>query len=439
VRVYIQYFIPTYHHSLIPLSLAHMSHTSPAMQRAMSTNRPSPARPWLLGWSLLWFVLCSTLVYKHPQCLVMGEAFVSCFIVAYVGSWWLRDSRQHWQHSTNTCIHYMVSVGACTLALYRIRGVLNPRCLHYDTYGRIVPHTTCTTQLLLDASGALSWTAGYLAFEHWWTALSPSPPTSPTRVLPDAVTLTGMVTALVLGTDLYRYSAWIGVWIFTKYMCIVYQGWCRWYASQSLMKTLRRKLDAPGAVPYKVNPDEKYTLLDRVPAIPPRTPLPPTLVQSSSMVLPNPPLPTQPVASKHLWIIHGVTYDLSDYVAHHPGGAEALRLGQGRDCTALFESYHPFSTRPWRILEKYRTTSLTSDCNTALSFSSIPLKPESSPQSQKPRDMFYTVLCTRAAQALQKAHVDPILDRTATWSRIGWYVTVMLGVMGCALLHVRVS
>jgi Cytochrome b5-like Heme/Steroid binding domain len=45
------------------------------------------------------------------------------------------------------------------------------------------------------------------------------------------------------------------------------------------------------------------------------------------------------------WLIHGQQYDLSDFVDRHPGGKESILLGRGRDCTALFESYHAFTTQ----------------------------------------------------------------------------------------------
>lgn len=35
-------------------------------------------------------------------------------------------------------------------------------------------------------------------------------------------------------------------------------------------------------------------------------------------------------------------YDLSSFIARHPGGAEQMMLGAGRDVTQLFESYHSF-------------------------------------------------------------------------------------------------
>lgn len=50
-----------------------------------------------------------------------------------------------------------------------------------------------------------------------------------------------------------------------------------------------------------------------------------------------------------LWMIHGVPYDLQEFVDRHPGGRESILLGRGRDCTALFESYHAFSHQHWYV------------------------------------------------------------------------------------------
>jgi hypothetical protein len=48
--------------------------------------------------------------------------------------------------------------------------------------------------------------------------------------------------------------------------------------------------------------------------------------------------------------IHGKAYDLTDWVKHHPGGQDALLNMQGRDGTALFESYHFFTDRHRNLL-----------------------------------------------------------------------------------------
>ena len=56
---------------------------------------------------------------------------------------------------------------------------------------------------------------------------------------------------------------------------------------------------------------------------------------------------SQAVTSDKIWWIHGNGYDLTKFVERHPGGKEAILLGRGRDCTALFESYHIFSNDHW--------------------------------------------------------------------------------------------
>lgn len=54
---------------------------------------------------------------------------------------------------------------------------------------------------------------------------------------------------------------------------------------------------------------------------------------------------TNVVSKEHIWTVHGKDYDFKEFVNRHPGGKEAILLGRGRDCTALFESYHPFTHR----------------------------------------------------------------------------------------------
>ena len=54
---------------------------------------------------------------------------------------------------------------------------------------------------------------------------------------------------------------------------------------------------------------------------------------------------TNVVSKEHIWTVHGKDYDFKEFVNRHPGGKEAILLGRGRDCTALFESYHPFTNR----------------------------------------------------------------------------------------------
>ena len=58
------------------------------------------------------------------------------------------------------------------------------------------------------------------------------------------------------------------------------------------------------------------------------------------------------------WLLHGSYYDFSAFVPNHPGGRRAIMLGKGRDCTALFESYHT-NLPSEKLLEKYRITNVT--------------------------------------------------------------------------------
>merc|ERR1712137_278068 len=55
------------------------------------------------------------------------------------------------------------------------------------------------------------------------------------------------------------------------------------------------------------------------------------------------------------WVIHGRSYDLTNFVDRHPGGAYLIELGKGRDCTELFESVHAVCgvAGPRNILKKY--------------------------------------------------------------------------------------
>jgi hypothetical protein len=39
-------------------------------------------------------------------------------------------------------------------------------------------------------------------------------------------------------------------------------------------------------------------------------------------------------------VYRGVAYDLTDFIEKHPAGSWLINLSLGRDCTALFESYH---------------------------------------------------------------------------------------------------
>lgn len=47
-------------------------------------------------------------------------------------------------------------------------------------------------------------------------------------------------------------------------------------------------------------------------------------------------------------------FDKLEWLCKHPGGKELLLLHAGRDCTHTFDSYHPFSDKSAKILEKFK-------------------------------------------------------------------------------------
>jgi linoleoyl-CoA desaturase len=57
--------------------------------------------------------------------------------------------------------------------------------------------------------------------------------------------------------------------------------------------------------------------------------------------------------SQELWFIDGKAYDLSEFVRRHPGGHDAIRLGQGQNCTELFRSYHFLRQPAAKLLARY--------------------------------------------------------------------------------------
>jgi len=61
-------------------------------------------------------------------------------------------------------------------------------------------------------------------------------------------------------------------------------------------------------------------------------------------------------AREVLWHISGADYDLTNFVAKHPGGSISIQLGLGIDCTRLFMSYHPPGSIAHKILETYRVS-----------------------------------------------------------------------------------
>ena len=99
-----------------------------------------------------------------------------------------------------------------------------------------------------------------------------------------------------------------------------------------------------------------------------------------------------------------------------------MRLGQGRDCTALVLSYHLFSLpQVQSILAKYRVPDADQS------------KEDNSGSRMIPsRDAFYQVLCDRGEESLRKQGLDPKRDMVADNWRVAyyWFMTTLLLISG---------
>ncbi|KAJ3354788.1 hypothetical protein GGF32_002358 [Allomyces javanicus] len=100
-----------------------------------------------------------------------------------------------------------------------------------------------------------------------------------------------------------------------------------------------------------------------------------------------------------LWVaIRGHVYDLTDFVARHPGGTDVLFFVAGRDATQLFEIYHPLKTR--NMLHKYAIGTLTDN--------ELPVFPPPSP--------FFVELKDRVDAYFKSSGQDPRYSAW-TWGR----------------------
>jgi len=129
------------------------------------------------------------------------------------------------------------------------------------------------------------------------------------------------------------------------------------------------------------------------------------------------------VTDENLWTIYGKSYDLRPFLDKHPGGREAMELGRGRDCTALFESYHPFTDRHRLVLKKYEPV------REIKANSGSEIKP----------DKFYEELKRNVSAKLVEVGIDPIEHRGATISRKCYYFVVFVCVLITGRMHMNGS
>jgi cytochrome b involved in lipid metabolism len=147
---------------------------------------------------------------------------------------------------------------------------------------------------------------------------------------------------------------------------------------------------------------------------------------------------TNPLSS-NLWWIHGKGYNLEEFVSRHPGGVEAILLGKGRDCTAMVESYHPFGSQHWKVLEKHL---VIEDLQHRQGQQHMLHAGKGNQQQIKTahyeHDFFYEILKERVSAALFQKGIDPKEDRGATTQRALYYLVVFLSWMYTGYMHLSV-
>ncbi|KAM9941304.1 hypothetical protein ACTFIT_007840 [Dictyostelium discoideum] len=93
-----------------------------------------------------------------------------------------------------------------------------------------------------------------------------------------------------------------------------------------------------------------------------------------------------------IWIsIDGLVYDITKFIKHHPGGEQVLILAAGRDVTNLFESYHPMTDLPSKMLKQYEIGQVST--------MEFPKYVEKS--------KFYSTLKERVREHFKKSNKDP--------------------------------
>eukprot|EP00753_Platysulcus_tardus_P021408 PLAT896.1.p1 GENE.PLAT896.1~~PLAT896.1.p1 ORF type:complete len:523 (+),score=173.82 PLAT896.1:130-1698(+) len=136
------------------------------------------------------------------------------------------------------------------------------------------------------------------------------------------------------------------------------------------------------------------------------------------------------VDESKLWRIHGRLYDLAPFIERHPGGAWPLTISRGRDCTALFESYHPFTDSPASMLRKFEVATPSAGLRDVTADSR-----HRSPPPVRARDPFYDTLKARVRDLFASRK----LSYKASRPRLLYYAAVLAGTAACILPYWRGS
>lgn len=409
--------------------------TSTTTTSAMNMNNTFTSLVMLSG---VWLALCASLVHKHLELIAVFFAFAGSFLLAalltitktFLFNNTNNDSKSNSSNDgiSNSRIRNIVGLVACTVALMVLTGSAWTSSWTW----------TWTTQTGHGPEySALSIAAGYLAFDHWFSAMYCSPQHHQKRgqrrlwqVIEDALTLTVLLTVLATlgdGDGLADYHQHIWAWVAYKTLRLTWQTLTGpWQpldadAEQQCIEQQQSKHQEPQKrhqLLQSVSDDSSQSTVESESSG----------SASTSSTLDDNINSTDTNTNTETWIIHGEEYRLQDYVARHPGGLEAIMLGRGRDCTALFESYHPFTNKHKVVLEKYRV---------AVSSQTSQSKQQNKYNGSN-HDHFYEVLCQRVALALRGKGIDPKQDRCATPFRILYYGLVLVALVMSGISHVQV-
>jgi len=104
--------------------------------------------------------------------------------------------------------------------------------------------------------------------------------------------------------------------------------------------------------------------------------------------------------TKSCWlVIKNKVYDTTEFISQHPGGNFML-LGAGRDCTHLFQSYHPLYVA--NMVEKYYIGEIEREVKYPSQYSK-----EEDMLYDDDKSGFYTTVKTRVEQYFKDHHINP--------------------------------
>ena len=283
---------------------------------------------------MIWLTLCTMLVAKRKELGIVFLSFLSSFCIAalllsYVVT--IKDNSNKKPTSSKLFMIMNAILNSAKISIVSIDqikwiemlvGIIICQISIILLFSNKATDTTSINKAMDEEFLSLGIVTGYLAFDLWWVSLFKFPLMNHhdtknqvkydlIKIFEDAITLSMFLIALYLHVDddksevkfLQSYRSHILCWTLYKFI--------------RLLSNMKHK-----------NNDYKHETKKQ-------------LSHKASAF--------EPKDKSELWNIYGKPYDLEEFVHRHPGGVNAIELGKGRDCTALFESYHPFTDMHWYV------------------------------------------------------------------------------------------